>query len=67
METNELCLTCKKPLINGYCYNAECPEYDPLSQYFDAPSEEELAKDEAAIKARLANLDQPIDCDNKPF
>lgn len=48
------CPACGEPLCSdGRCYNNKCKEYDPLSQYFDGPSEEELTTDVAKLKERM--------------
>ena len=36
-EGGDMCPSCGEPLCpeDGRCYNSDCEEYDPLSQYFD--------------------------------
>ena len=37
------CPSCGKPYDkDGRCYNGDCEQYDPLSQYFDEPDEDDL-------------------------
>lgn len=51
-----LCPCCKKLLAkDGRCYNNKCAEYDPISQYFDGPSQEELEEDVRLINERMKN------------
>ena len=53
-ENPACCPRCNKPLgPDGRCYNSKCEEYDPLSQYFDGPSEEDMKEDIRQLKERL--------------
>ena len=65
----ERCSTCNSVLINGYCYNNNCKAYDPLSQYFDGPTEEDVAEDTAAIIDRINKINEQINTnlDDTPF
>lgn len=37
---SDICPSCGKPYDkDGRCYNQDCEQYDPLSQYFDEPEE----------------------------
>lgn len=56
-QTKEFCLYCNKPLAkDGRCYNNKCVAYDPLSQYFDGPSQEELEADIKSLTERIKNI-----------
>jgi hypothetical protein len=67
--TNAFCKACHKKLDNNHCYNPECTEYDPISQYFEHPLKEEIAQDYQALQERLGKeLAQPIsNNDDTPF
>ena len=53
-QSTQFCPWCYQPLAeDGRCYNDKCKAYDPISQYFDEPSEEDIAKDIEALNKRL--------------
>ena len=60
------CNICNLPMDNGHCYNIECSNYDPIAQYFEGPTTEELAADAAAIEKRLQNITVETN-DEAPF
>ncbi len=60
-----LCPCCKKHLAeDGRCYNNECTAYDPLSQYFDGPSKEDLEANIKLLNEQIKLLNEQIKNDN---
>ena len=53
---------------NKHCYNKQCSAYDPLVQYFESPTEEEIEQDAKQIEQRLnEDLVSNVSTDNLPF
>ena len=63
------CPICTKPMAdNRFCFNSDCRAYDPLSQYFVAPTDEDLQKDAESIQKRLREIDDaPLKEGTLPF
>ena len=68
-KKQSLCPVCKNPMTdNRFCYNSNCRAYDPLSQYFVAPTDEDLQKDAESIQKRLREIDDaPLAEGTLPF